>query len=87
MPLTFEPGAFGHWRYSLGLDWAGKLVDRLNGGVKLGEYMEEHIFRPLGMKDTTFRPLHRRLTGQDVSKGCETGWRIGGRKYGSFSCP
>ena len=60
LPLTFEPGTPGQWRYSVGLDWAGKIVERLNGGVKLGEYMEENIFKPLGMKDTTFRPLQRK---------------------------
>ena len=25
--------------------------------MKLGEYMQKHIFTPLGMKNTTFRPL------------------------------
>ncbi|RFU34181.1 hypothetical protein B7463_g2157, partial [Scytalidium lignicola] len=60
LPLTFEPGTHGQWRYSVGLDWVGKLVERLNGGVRLGEYMEENIFRPLGMKEATFRPLQRK---------------------------
>lgn len=60
MPLTFEPGRPGHWQYSVGIDWAGKIVERLNGGIKLGDYMEENIFKPLGMTDTTFRPLQRK---------------------------
>jgi CubicO group peptidase (beta-lactamase class C family) len=58
-PLIYEPGALGEWCYSVGLDWAGRLVERLNGNIKLGEYMQKHIFTPLGMKDTTFRPLQR----------------------------
>ena len=60
MPLTFEPGTPGQWRYSVGLDWAGKIVERLNGGIRLGEYMEENIFKPLGIRDITFRPLKRK---------------------------
>ena len=59
MPLTFEPGEPGKWRYSVGLDWAGKIVERLNGGIKLGQHMEEHIFKQVGAKNTTFRPLQR----------------------------
>ncbi|KAH8810744.1 putative penicillin-binding protein [Xylogone sp. PMI_703] len=60
VPLTFEPGEPGQWRYSVGLDWAGKLVERLNSGVRLGEYMEENMFKPLGIKDATFRLLQRK---------------------------
>lgn len=59
-PLTFEPGTAGQWRYSVGLDWTGKIIERLNGGIRLGEYMEVNIFKPLGMKDATFRPLQRK---------------------------
>jgi CubicO group peptidase (beta-lactamase class C family) len=51
-PLVFEPGE--GWTYGGGIDWAGKLVERLNGGQRLGEYMKTHIWDPLGMKDTTF---------------------------------
>ncbi|KAG0645480.1 Monacolin J acid methylbutanoyltransferase [Hyphodiscus hymeniophilus] len=60
MPLIFEPGEPGKWKYSVGIDWAGMIVERLNGGVKLGDYMEEHIFKPLGMKNMTFRLLQRK---------------------------
>jgi CubicO group peptidase (beta-lactamase class C family) len=52
IPLLFEPGE--GWVYGGGLDWAGELVGRLNG-TNLGGYMEEHIFKPLGMKSTTFK--------------------------------
>jgi CubicO group peptidase (beta-lactamase class C family) len=51
IPLLFEPGE--GWTYGGGLDWAGELAARLNN-TNLGDYMEEHIFKPLGMKDTTF---------------------------------
>ncbi len=35
------------------------MVERLNGGMTLGVYMEAHIFEPLGIRDMTFRPLQR----------------------------
>ena len=60
LPLIFEPGTPGQWRYGVSLDWTGKIVERLNGIVPLGEYMEENIFNPLGMTDVTFRPLQRK---------------------------
>jgi CubicO group peptidase (beta-lactamase class C family) len=50
-PLLFEPGE--GWVYGGSLDWAGEIAARLNN-TSLGDYMEEHIFKPLGMKDTTF---------------------------------
>ena len=54
LPLLFEPGQ--GWAYGGGVEWAGILVGRLNGGVTLGEYMRQHILEPLGMADTTFHP-------------------------------
>ena len=52
-PLIYEPGT--SWLYSTSLDWAGKLVERLTGQT-LEEYMKANMWRPLGMKDITFRP-------------------------------
>jgi len=51
-PLIYEPGE--GWAYGPGLDWAGRLVERLNGGMRLGEYMKRNIWDPLGMASTTF---------------------------------
>lgn len=53
MPLLFEPGE--GWEYSCSIDWAGKMVERANGGIRLGEYMREHIWSRLGMTSTGFR--------------------------------
>ncbi len=50
-PLIFEPGA--HWAYSLCHDVLGALVEVVSG-QRFGEYLKEHIFAPLGMKDTGF---------------------------------
>ncbi|KAK9241725.1 beta-lactamase [Lipomyces tetrasporus] len=51
MPLLFEPGV--EWEYSVGLDWAGQMVERATGKT-LEAYMREHIWGPLGMHSTTF---------------------------------
>ncbi|ETI27066.1 hypothetical protein G647_09748 [Cladophialophora carrionii CBS 160.54] len=53
-PLLYEPGE--NWAYSVSIDWAGKMVERVNGGISLGEYMQQNIFDPLGMTSTGFRP-------------------------------
>jgi CubicO group peptidase (beta-lactamase class C family) len=51
LPLTHQPGTA--WNYGVSTDIIGFLVEKLSG-KKLGEYMQETIFRPLGMKDTGF---------------------------------
>ncbi|TDZ25170.1 Acyltransferase LovD [Colletotrichum orbiculare MAFF 240422] len=50
--LLFEPG--DQWLYGPGLEWAGLMVEAVNGGMKLGEYMQKHIFDPLSITDVTF---------------------------------
>ena len=50
--MAFDPGE--RWDYGLGIDWAGKAVEAVSG-LKLGQYMKENIFDPLGMNDTAFR--------------------------------
>ncbi len=49
--LGFEPGT--RFRYSLCHDVLGALIE-VWSGKKLGEYMEDNIFKPLGMKNTFF---------------------------------
>lgn len=51
-PLLYEPGS--KWSYSVGLDWAGVMVERVNGGMHLEDYMKANIWGPLGIKDMTF---------------------------------
>jgi CubicO group peptidase (beta-lactamase class C family) len=55
-PLMFEPGT--SWEYGAGLDWAGKVVERLTG-MSLQQYMESNIWMPLGMDSCTFRLTER----------------------------
>ena len=51
-PLLFDPGE--RWEYGINIDWAGKMVEQVSG-QKLGAYMQENIFAPLGMADTAFK--------------------------------
>jgi len=51
LPLVHQPGTA--WNYGVSTDIIGFLVEKLSG-KKLGEYMQEAIFSPLGMKDTGF---------------------------------
>lgn len=51
-PLLFDPG--DRWAYGISIDWAGKMVEAVSG-QKLDAYFQQHIFGPLGMKDTSFR--------------------------------
>lgn len=50
-PLEFEPGT--HFLYSLSHDVLGAVIEEASG-QKLGEYLDEHILKPLGMKNTGF---------------------------------
>ena len=49
--LGFEPGT--RFRYSLCHDVLGAIVEVVSG-KKLGDYMKENIFEPLGIKNTSF---------------------------------
>lgn len=49
--LTFEPGT--KWHYGMNLDWAGFVLEAITG-KKLGEYIEENIFKPANMTSCTF---------------------------------
>jgi CubicO group peptidase (beta-lactamase class C family) len=50
-PLAFDPG--DRWEYGINIDFAGKAVEAVSG-QNLNVYLREHIFQPLGMKDTNF---------------------------------
>ena len=50
-PLHFDPGT--RWNYSLCHDVLAALVEVLSGQT-FADYTHDHLFSPLGMKDTTF---------------------------------
>ena len=52
LPLKHQPGSA--WEYSVSVDVQGRLIEVLSG-MDLDEFMRERIFKPLGMRDTSFR--------------------------------
>ena len=51
VPLRYQPGE--RWMYSLSTDVCGALVEKISG-QRFDRYLQEHVFDPLGMKDTSF---------------------------------
>ncbi len=51
IPLAYQPGS--QWVYSASMDIQGYIIEKLSG-QSLPDFMEEHIFMPLGMKDSGF---------------------------------
>lgn len=51
LPLQHQPGEA--WTYGLGQDVQGAVIERITGKT-FGVFLDERIFRPLGMKDTGF---------------------------------
>jgi CubicO group peptidase (beta-lactamase class C family) len=51
LPLKHQPG--NAYTYGVNQDVQGALIERVSG-QKFGTFLEERIFRPLGMKDTGF---------------------------------
>ncbi|GIW81559.1 MAG: serine hydrolase [Gemmatales bacterium] len=52
-PLLFEPGT--RWQYSPGLTVCGRIIE-IVAKQPYEQFLEERIFQPLKMKDTTFFP-------------------------------
>ncbi len=51
LPLAYEPGT--QWRYSFATDVVARVVEVLSG-KSFDRYLDDHIFKPLGMGDTGF---------------------------------
>lgn len=51
IPLLYQPGT--KWVYSVSMDVQGYIVEKLSG-QSLPDFMHDHIFAPLKMKDTGF---------------------------------
>ncbi|KAJ0418591.1 beta-lactamase/transpeptidase-like protein [Aspergillus carlsbadensis] len=62
-PLVNHPGE--RFEYGISVDWAGIVVERITG-MKLNDYMQQHIFSPLDIKDVSMfptLPMKERLIG------------------------
>lgn len=56
LPLAHQPGTA--FEYSFSTDVLGAVVEKVSG-QRLGEYLEANVWKPLGMKDTTFQMSDR----------------------------
>jgi CubicO group peptidase (beta-lactamase class C family) len=52
VPVAFEPGT--HWLYGYGHDIVAALIQVVSGKT-VGQFLQDEIFDPLGMKDTGYR--------------------------------
>jgi len=52
VPLAHQPGTA--WEYGMSTDVLGRVVEAVIG-MRLGRFLDERVFRPLQMKDTTFQ--------------------------------
>jgi CubicO group peptidase (beta-lactamase class C family) len=62
-PLMSDPGT--RWEYGTNIDFVGKAVEATSG-KRLDAYLRDHLFAPLGMKDTAFKigdDQRKRLVG------------------------
>ena len=58
VPLLFDPGT--RWSYSIAVDVQALLVETLSG-EKFADYVRQHVFEPLGMRETAWREPDERL--------------------------
>ncbi|HVX12087.1 MAG TPA: serine hydrolase domain-containing protein [Pirellulales bacterium] len=59
-PLDFEPDS--SYRYSnAGINTAGRIIEVVSG-LPYEQFLDERLFKPLAMKDTTFWPNEEQLT-------------------------
>jgi CubicO group peptidase (beta-lactamase class C family) len=72
LPLAHQPGE--RWLYHTSAELLGVLIARVSG-QSLGTFLRDHLFEPLGMKDTGFYVPETKLDrlptcyGRDVSTG------------------
>jgi CubicO group peptidase (beta-lactamase class C family) len=58
VPLLFDPGT--RWSYSIAVDVQALLVETLSGQA-FGDYVRQHVFEPLRMRETAWRQPDARL--------------------------
>lgn len=52
-PLISDPGTA--WEYGVNTDWLGLVIEKLSGQT-LSSYLEQNVYGPLEMNDSTFAP-------------------------------
>ena len=64
IPFEFQPGQ--RWNCGVSLDVLGRVV-AVASGKPLDVFFKEHIFEPLGMKDTGFAALYKHTDENDLT--------------------
>ncbi len=97
-PLVHDPGTV--WEYGVSTDWLGMVVEAVSGQT-LGDYVAEHVYGPLGMRDSTFDPTDEQrarllpiryrapdgsLTATDLDLPAQPEWDAAGHgSYGTIA--
>jgi CubicO group peptidase (beta-lactamase class C family) len=79
LPLMFQPGE--KWHYSVATDVVGYLIEVLSG-KSLGDFMQEKIFEPLGMIDTSFQ-----IDPNKLERFCTLYGKTGDSEFGVLDPP
>ncbi|KAK7182182.1 beta-lactamase family protein [Paraphaeosphaeria sporulosa] len=66
VPLQFAPGT--GWRYGVGADWAGLVVERASG-QELDHFLQENVWKKLGVTKATF--WRHRIQKEQAAAGHE----------------
>ncbi len=59
VPMVNDPGTA--WAYGVNTDWLGLVVEKISG-QRLGSYLQQNVYRPLGMTDSSFAPSAEQRT-------------------------
>ena len=81
LPLLFDPGE--RWNYGINIELTGKVIEAVSG-KKLGVYLKENLFDPLGMDSTGFKitPAMRKRMARLHERGAD-----GALTAGDFEVP
>ncbi len=83
IPLMYQPGT--RWSYSASMDIQGYIVEKLSG-QSLPDYFQEHIYKPLGMKDSGFYvPAEKK--GRFVTMYVGEKGQLNPTEFGDYSAP
>jgi len=70
-PTRFEPGT--KWEYSQsGINTLGRIIE-ITSGESYADFMQHHLFDPMGLKDTTYYPTKSQLQRLAVSYSFKDG--------------
>jgi CubicO group peptidase (beta-lactamase class C family) len=85
IPLLYQPGT--RWEYSVSMDIQGYIVEKLSG-LSLPDFMQQHIFGPLKMKDTGFSvPKEKWDRFATLYQGDEKGAMVASKPDDRFATP